>query len=62
MYQYFIEVVPTTFTTRLRTINTYQYAVTEQASFTWGEKGTMFNKTGPNVNAFYHLRRGQSIM
>ncbi|VDK73134.1 unnamed protein product [Dibothriocephalus latus] len=30
MYQYFIQVVPTTFSTRRRTIETYQYAVTEQ--------------------------------
>ncbi|VDM26396.1 unnamed protein product [Hydatigera taeniaeformis] len=30
MYQYFIEVVPTTFRTRLEEIDTYQYAVTEQ--------------------------------
>ncbi|EUB61620.1 Endoplasmic reticulum-Golgi intermediate compartment protein 2 [Echinococcus granulosus] len=31
MYQYFIEVVPTTFRTRIEEIDTYQYAVTEQA-------------------------------
>ncbi|KAL5111638.1 Endoplasmic reticulum-Golgi intermediate compartment protein 2 [Taenia crassiceps] len=31
MYQYFIEVVPTTFRTRMEEIDTYQYAVTEQA-------------------------------
>uniref|UniRef100_A0A5K3ENT6 Endoplasmic reticulum-Golgi intermediate compartment protein 2 n=1 Tax=Mesocestoides corti TaxID=53468 RepID=A0A5K3ENT6_MESCO len=31
MYQYFIEVVPTTLTNRLEILDTYQYAVTEQA-------------------------------
>ncbi|KAL5969393.1 Endoplasmic reticulum-Golgi intermediate compartment protein 2 [Taenia solium] len=31
MYQYFIEVVPTTFRTRIEELDTYQYAVTEQA-------------------------------
>uniref|UniRef100_A0A183T2J1 COPIIcoated_ERV domain-containing protein n=1 Tax=Schistocephalus solidus TaxID=70667 RepID=A0A183T2J1_SCHSO len=30
MYQYFIQVVPTTFSTRRGTVETYQYAVTEQ--------------------------------
>ena len=29
MYQYFLEVVPTTFKTRMEEINTYQYAVTQ---------------------------------